>query len=135
MLFLFENILTHYIYSILYLDKTGAPRSQSGQILYYEQTRHADRHTIAPDLSSLTPMSNHTRTASGRTTTATPSPTSRATFTPMSNHTQNNTQCKHLPQHHHPAGLSHIPVKSGLTSSIPMDCRDRKSTRLNSSHS
>ena len=45
MLFLFENTLTHYIYSILNLDKPGAPRSQYGQLLCYEQTRHTDRHT------------------------------------------------------------------------------------------
>ena len=42
------------------------------------------------------PMSNHTRTASGRTTTAAPSPTSRATFTPMNNHTQNDIRAHNL---------------------------------------
>ena len=38
----------------------------------------------------------------------------------MNNHTQNDTQGAHLPQHHHPARRGHIPVKSGLSPSIPM---------------
>ena len=99
MLFLFENALTPYIYSVFYTLICRAQSSQSLQLLSCEQTRHTDPPHPRPDPSSLTPMSNHTRTASGRTPTATPSPTSRATFTPMSNHTQSDTQGAHTDRH------------------------------------
>ena len=49
MLLLFENTLIHYIYIVFYtLISRAHPRSQSGQLLNYEQTHHTDRHALAP---------------------------------------------------------------------------------------
>ena len=73
-----------------------------------------------PDLSSCTPWATTTRTASGSTTTATPSPTSRATITPMSNHTQNDTQGAHTDRNTISPNGFRINDKPNLTASIPM---------------
>lgn len=59
MLFLFENILTPYIYSVFCTLISLAQSSQSGQLLSYEQTRHTDRHTLAPWSEQSHAMSNH----------------------------------------------------------------------------
>ena len=122
MLFLFENTLIHYIYIVFYtLISLAHPSHNLGNL--YAISRHATpTATPSPRSEQLHNMGNQNRTTSGRTPTATPSPTSRALSTPMRNHTKNDTQGAHLPQHHHPARRGHIPVKSGLTSSIPMDC-------------
>ena len=59
MLFLFENALTPYIYSVFYTLICRAQSSQSLQLLSCEQTRHTDPPHPRPDLSSFAPMSNH----------------------------------------------------------------------------
>ena len=99
MLFLFENTLTHYIYIVFYtLTSRAHPAHNLGN--FYVMSRH-DTPTATPSSRSEQhhATSNHTRTVSGRTTTATPSPTTRTTFTPMSNHTQNDTQGAHTDRH------------------------------------
>ena len=113
MLFLFENTLTHYIYIVFYtLINRAHPAHNLGN--FYAMSRHATpTATPSPRSEQLHPMSNYTRTASGRTTTATPSPTSRATFT-------SGTTTPYTRAHTRQAGRGHIPVKSGLTSSISM---------------
>lgn len=58
MLFLFENTLTHYIYSILYLDKPGAPSPRSEQL--HAMSNHAPNGIRAHNL-------NRFREADGRT--------------------------------------------------------------------
>ena len=101
MLFLFENTLTPYIYSVFFTLISRAQSSQSGQLLRYEQTRHTDRHTLAMicaalrheqprkngisvrndrhtigyDPGNLHAMSNHNKNGiRAHTPTATPSP-------------------------------------------------------------
>ena len=58
MLFLFENTLTHYIYSILYLDNPGDLAHKLGK--FYAMSRHATpTATPSPRSKQLHAMSNH----------------------------------------------------------------------------
>lgn len=59
-MFLFEKTLTPYIYSVFWTLISLEQSSQSGQLLSYEQTRHTDRHTLAPWSEQPHAMSNHT---------------------------------------------------------------------------
>ena len=76
--------------------------------------------TPSPRYGQPRAMINHARTTSGRTPTATPSPTSRATITPMSNHTQNDTQGAHTDRNTISPNGFRINDKPNLTASIPM---------------
>lgn len=87
MLLLFENTLTHYIYIVFY---TLISRARLAHNLgkFYAMSRHATpTATPSPQSEQLHPMSNHTRTESGRTTAATPPPRSGHLHA-MSNHTR-----------------------------------------------
>ena len=119
MLLLFENTLIHYIYIVFYtLISRAHPAHNLGN--FYAMSRHATPTTRADrfkpgrwahphsDLSSFAPMSNHApndiRAHNNRHAIANDPDNLHA----MSNHNQNDTQGAHLPQHHHPARLSHI---------------------------
>ena len=119
-MFLFENTLIHYIYIVFYTlisrahlahklgnfyatsrhaTPTATPSPRSEQLPHHEQPHpngiraHNDRNTITNAPGNLHAMSNHTpERHPWRTPTTTPSPHRRG----------------------------HIPVKSGLTASIPM---------------
>ncbi len=123
MLFLFEYTLTHYIYIVFYtLISRAHPAHNLGN--FYAMGRHdTPTATPLPRSEQLHAMSNHTpngiRAHNDRHTIANDPGNLHTHEQPRPERHPGRT---HRPPHPRPVGRGHIPVKSGLTSSIPMDC-------------
>ena len=123
MMFLFENTLTPYIYSVFFTLISLAQSSQSWQLLSYEQTLHTDRHTLAP-IWAASPMSNHTRTASGCTTSTASGRLMGAPSSPAGTpHAQNSAPTVPAGHPRPPGCAPEYTYKFRLTFTIPMGNR------------
>ena len=114
MLFLFENTLTPYIYSVFYnLISWEHHATIWATSKLRADTPHRPPHPL-PDLCSLAPWSTTPRTTPRAHTDRHTITNDPGNLHAMSNHTQNDTQCEHRPQHHQPPSGGISPVKSRL---------------------